>query len=120
MRKLQEIKGEEALDVMVQIIEPLSKIAKDKTVQRAITNDSYKSIAFVKHVIEKHKKEIISIMAIIDGKSYDDFVETFNILTLPALLIETFNDPDIIALFPSATQIMDVNTSTLHMESTEE
>lgn len=119
MRKLQDIKGEEAIDVMVDIIEPISKIAKDDKVLEAISSGNYKSIDFVKTVIKKYKKEIITIMAIIDGKSYKDFLESFNVLTLPAMLIDTFNDPQIMALFPSAAETTDVNSSSSAMESTE-
>lgn len=120
MRKLQDIKGEEAIDVMVDILEPIAKIAKDEKVLLAINTGTYSSIGFIKDLLKKYKKEVLEIMAIIDGKDYDDFLKSFNLLSLPAMLTETFNDPDIKSLFPSAELNGDVNSSISATENIEE
>ena len=40
MRKLSEIKGEEALDVLAEIIEPAAEIFTDENVKKALKSES--------------------------------------------------------------------------------
>ena len=113
MRKLSEIKGENALDILADLIEPASEFGKDEEFIRLARKGD--RIGAVKQAIKGHKRAVLTIMALLEGEN----PETYNppILRLPAMLLELLNDPDVVALFTSGqTQ----TSSTSAMESTEE
>lgn len=119
MRKLSEVKGEEALDVLAEIIDAVVAIVQDVQISKAYKSFGIRNVKTIKLMITRRKKELLSIMAAIDGKPYDEFVESFNLVTLPVMLVDTFNDPDVIALFQSQTQMESETESGSAMESTE-
>lgn len=119
MRKLSEVKGEEALDVLAEIIDEVVAIVQDVQISKAYKSFGIRNVKTIKLMITRRKKELLSIMAAIDGKPYDEFVESFNLVTLPVMLVDTFNDPDVIALFQSQTQMESETESGSAMESTE-
>ena len=96
MRKLSEIKGEEALDVLAEILEPITEIANDEEVKAGFETNVAKSVSVA---LKKYKKEIIEIFAAINGTSVEDTLEEINILALPAYIVETLNEPAIQSLF---------------------
>lgn len=110
--KLSELQGEQALDVLADIIEPASKILSDKEVAK-----SYKEskIKFVKMAIKSHKKEIIEILAVLDGVPVDDY--NVNFFTLPMKLMDIINDPELQQLFFSQGQTGDAKSSGSVLES---
>lgn len=111
--RLSDIKGEKALDVLADILEPLAEIAQDKEFTSNLGKDTGKAI---KHVLKEHKKAIITMLAIIN----EEDVETYepSLLTLPALLLDIFNDPEVIRLFQSQVQITESTSSGLATENT--
>ena len=54
------------------------------------------------YIIKNHKKEIVEIMARLDGKDPANY--TVNFFTLPMKVLEILNDPGIIDLFTSQGQ----------------
>lgn len=96
MRKLSEIKGEEALDVLAEILEPITEIANDEEVKAGFETNVAKSVSVA---LKKYKKEIIEIFAAINGTSVEDTLEEIDILALPAYIVETLNEPAIQSLF---------------------
>lgn len=93
--KLSEYKNEQALDILADILEPSSKIFSDKEVKKAFeTGDKIKGI---KTVIKTHKKEIIEILAVLDGVPVVEY--ECNVLTLPVKLLEILNDTDLTSFF---------------------
>lgn len=111
--KLSDIKGEDALEVLADIIDPVSSIIADKEVEMA-----YKGaprIVLVKLLLKKHKKEIIEIMATLDRQPVEDYEIT--LVSLPAKVIELLNDPALIEVFPSLRQTETSSGSA--MENTE-
>jgi len=98
--KLSEIKGEQAFDVLAEIIEPIADITADgEFVKIAKTSTKAKVAA---HVIKNHKKECIQIMAALNLKKVEEF--EFSLLTLPKMLIELFDDDEVMALFQQQSQ----------------
>ena len=98
--KLSEIKGEAALDVLADLFEPAAEIVSDKEIA-----DLYKSeqlLKAVKVALKKHKKAVIQILAITEGEDPETYEP--NVLSLPAKLIEIFNDPELMGLFHSQGQ----------------
>jgi hypothetical protein len=96
MRKLSEIKGEEALDVLAEIIEPAAEIFTDEAVKKALTEGKNKLEA-VKVVLKNHKKAVIAVMAALEGVAVEEYQPP--LLALPTMLMEVLNDPELQKLF---------------------
>lgn len=96
--KLSDFKGEDALDVLADIIEPVTDIATDTDV-----TDQWKSkgkmASLVKVILKKHPKGVIAILARLENKSYEEYAETINIATLPAKLLEVMQDEVLMSFF---------------------
>lgn len=86
--KLSEFKNEKALDVLAEIIEPITEIVSDEEVKACIKEK--KKIRGIAKAIKNHKKEIIYILAVLD----DEPVETYevNLATLPFKIMEILSD----------------------------
>ena len=119
MRKLQDVKGEEALDVLADVLDYAVRLLKNDTIREKLDNQGLRDVDTVKTMIKEGKTEIISIMAAIDGKSYDEFMKGLDLLTLPMMLYETFNDEALLSVFQSQAQTMGATSSGSAMENTE-
>ena len=100
--KLSDYKGEEALDVLADIIDPITRIVQDKELVesiKAVSNDKGAIAQLIKPAMKDHKKEIIEILAALERETPEDYAKKMTLLSLPAKLIELFNDPDIQQLF---------------------
>ncbi len=95
MRKLSEIKGEEALDVLADILEPAAEIMTDKEFALLVKNKML--IKAVSLALKKHKQAVIKILAIMEDEDPDTYVPGF--ATLPVKLLELFNDPEMLQVF---------------------
>ena len=96
MRKLSEVKGEEALDVLAEILEPIVTIINDEEVKAGFDTNVAKSVSVA---LKKYKKEILEIFASINGKSVKETCEEIDILSLPSYIVEILNEPEIQRLF---------------------
>jgi len=96
MRKLSEIKGEEALDVLAEILEPIVTIVNDEEVREGFETNVAKCVSVA---LKKYKKEILEIFASINGKSVEETCEEIDILSLPSYIVEILNEPEIQRLF---------------------
>ncbi len=95
MRKFSEIKGDEAYDVLEGLIEPMAKISKDKELVEAVENG--KNFVAVKLIIRNHRKEINTILALLEGedpKTYEP-----SLLALPKMVLNVLNDEELQELF---------------------
>ena len=114
MKKLSDFKGEEAIDVLADIIEPLGAIIADKEIQelrkKVLENkdkkdkDSVKIVAFVKPILKNHKHEVIEILARLNEQPVDEYAKTVGIFTLPIELTALLSDPNMTSLFMSQSQ----------------
>lgn len=112
--KLSDIKGEKALDVLADIIDPISEISADQNVVNNVRSGN--KLAAVKVMLKSHQRAVIDIMAYLnceDPKTYNP-----SLLELPALVLEVLNDPVLADLFTSGDK--EVTSSGSPMESTEE
>ena len=94
--RLSDIKGEAALDVFVNILDPASEILTDDELRRLVMANATR-MELVRTAIKNHKKAVLEILAALEGKAPDEY--EVSVLTLPAKLIEIFNDPELINLF---------------------
>lgn len=102
--KLSDYKGEAALDKLAEIIEPLTAIFADKEMQEIANSDNANALQYIKPILKNHKKEIIEVLACLENEPVDEYKEKVTLLTLPALILEFINDPEVQALFPQQHQ----------------
>lgn len=117
---LSDIRGEDALDVLADLIEPAASIMADKDVR-----DAYRSgdkIGAIKAAIKGHKKDVIKVMAICDGADPDDekYLNTITVLSLPVKLMALLNDQEVQMVFQSQSPKMPSESSGSAMENTKE
>lgn len=116
--KLSDIKGEDALDVLADLIEPVAKILADGEVQK-IYQSGQPKILLAKHIIKQNKKEVIEILATLEREDPEEYVKKMSVLTLPIALLDLLNDEDLIGFFSSQIQNMEKTSSGPVTENTE-
>lgn len=107
MRKLSEYKDEEALDLLADILEPAIKIFADPAFAGAIITN--KRVTAVKIAAKNHKREVMEILAAMEGVPIDEY--HCNVLTLPMRLLDIINDEGLQAVFTSQVQEKKESTS---------
>lgn len=88
MAKFIDYKNEDAIELIADIMEPLSVVFTDEEIK----NEKNRMKAIAK-ALRKYKKEVVEILARIDNVPVENF--ECNALTLPARLLEIMNDKDI-------------------------
>lgn len=102
MKKLSEFKDDEAMDVLVEILEPSANLIKNNKFKLAIRGDKEKSIKpnkmqAIKIAITENRKDVVKIMATLNETPVEEF--HYNLLTLPKMMVELFNDKELIDFF---------------------
>ena len=115
MRKLSEIKGEDALDILADLIEPLSEFSQDEKFVSLVR--SKQMIPAVQQAIKGHKKAVLKTMALLEGEDPKTYQPP--LLRLPAMLLEILNDPDLLVLFPPEQTVTSSGSATENTEETE-
>ena len=113
--KLSDYKDERALDLLADIIEPAAEIMGDKEVTEAAKGENMARTVSV--ILKRHKKAVIAVLAALDGVPVEEY--HCNVFSLPAKLLELFNDPDISQLFSFAGQTEEPTASGSLTENTE-
>lgn len=119
--RLSDIKGEEALDVLADIIEPMALILADEDVQKLSKQKNVNALAYVKPMIKNHKKEVIEILARLENEEPEEYAKKVTLLTLPMKIVDFINDPEVQSLFHSQeqSQVTSLASSSPAMESIE-
>lgn len=112
----KDLKNEEAIEVLADIIDPSVEIFSDEEVAQAFRNGD--TMGGVKKILKSHAKAILEILARLDG--FDPAEYECNFVTLPVRLLEFFNDPDMQILFQSQGQMEEATSSGSATENTEE
>lgn len=101
--RLSEFKGEDAIDVLADIIEPVSEIVGDEEIKKAISGEGNKTkiASIVKLALKKHTHAVLEVLARCENKSYEEYVETVSVFTLPLKALEIFNDKELVSFFQS-------------------
>lgn len=101
--KISEIKGEEALDALCDLLDPVTEIMTDTKVTDKLRNKETR-IQGIKAMIKLHKSAVITCLAILDGEDPEEYREKVCIMTLPIRLLELFSEPEVLQLFSSQSQ----------------
>lgn len=102
--RISDIKGEAALDAFADMLDPAMEIMTDPAISAAYKNPETTRAQLVGLIVKGHKKAVITIMAILDGKDPETYADEINIFTVPAKLMEIINDPEMKSLFPLQAQ----------------
>lgn len=102
MKKLSEFKDDEAMDVLIEILEPSANLIKNNKFKLAIRGDKEKDIKpnkmqAIKIAITENRKDVVKIMATLNETPVEEF--HYNLLTLPKMMVELFNDKELIDFF---------------------
>lgn len=115
MRKLSEIRGEDALDVLANIVQEVAEICGDaKFVLLVRTRDK---MGVVKTLLKDHKKEVLRIMAYLEGVEPEEYNPS--LVEIPKMLLDMMNDPDILVLFQSQDTVTSSGPAMVSTEATE-
>ena len=115
MKKVSEIKGTDALDVLADILEPAVSIMADEEIRKLAGKNRIKCVAYA---IKNHKEEIIEILARLDGEDPENY--QVNIITLPVKVLEILNDKELRDFFESYVTEASGTSSTSATQNTEE
>lgn len=84
MRKLSDVKGEDAILLWAELMKPLQIILSDKKVSKAMGKGNV--IEFAKMLLTLHKSEVVDIFRIIDDS------EEINAVTVPMRIVSFANE----------------------------
>lgn len=113
--KLSDYRGEDALDILADLLEPATEVFGDKEFARIYKTETI--VKAVKYALKNHKSEVIEMLAVLDKEDPETYKP--GLLTIPARLIEILNDPELVSLFTSQVQKKEKTSSGPAMESTE-
>lgn len=100
MKRLSDYKGEDALELWADLLEPITSIFADKEMIASFRSNKPKMLV-AKDILSKHKKEAKEILLRIDPSPLDGL----NIVTrLVAILADIGDNEDIKPFFVSAVQ----------------
>lgn len=113
--KLSDIKGEKAIDVLAEIIEPLAEIFSDPEVAEAGRKQSKAKAVSV--ALKKHKEKVLYVLAVLDEEDPETYSPS--LVSLPAKVLDILADPEVSELFTSQGQKEEETPSGSAMEITE-
>lgn len=122
MRKLSEIRDDEAMDALAEILDPVVNLAKNEKFKIAIRGDKKKNIKpnrleAVKIAMTENRRDIVTIMAVLEGEKVEDF--HYNMITLPKMILDLLNDKEMIDFFHYQAEKDSETSSGSATESTE-
>lgn len=112
--KLSEIKGERALDLLVELIDPVTLILADEEIVK-MYKSKLPNILLVKKLIADHKKEVLTILALLNEEDPETYEPS--LIVLPKMLLDLVNDKELMDLFHSQDQMTGNESSGSAMET---
>lgn len=107
MKKLSDYKGEEAIELWADLLDPLNVIFTDEKFRKALASKKSR-IALAKDILKLHPKEAIEILVRIDPEP----INGLNILTrLIAVLADIGQNEEIRSFFGYAGQVQTESAS---------
>lgn len=96
MKLLSDYKNEEALDLLVTILEPCSELLSDEQTIKLLYSKG-RRMEGVKLMIANHKRAVIEILAALDGVPASEYQCGF--FALPTRILEVLNDKELLSFF---------------------
>lgn len=117
--KLSEFKGDEALEVLADLVEPCVTLFSDKELVGLVRKAETRAKGIAK-ALRDHKNEVFAILAVTEGVPVEEYKEKANIMALPKKLLEIFNDKELMGFLYEQAQMEEQTSSGNAMENTEE
>ena len=112
--RLSDFKGEKAVDILADMMNPASVIFKDEEVKKMFTKGStYMDIGG--YILKDHKSEILDIYEILMHEPK----ENANPIKLIQLVMDIIEDDELTSLFTSQSQLMSSGSATENTEDGE-
>lgn len=105
MKKLSDYKGDEAIELWADLLEPLTIILGDSEIQKIIKSNKPKMI-IAKEILKLHKKEATEILLRVDPEPIDGLNI---ILRLVAVITDIGQNDEIKGFFGYAEQVQTDN-----------
>lgn len=123
MKKLSEFKDDEAMDVLAEILDPMVNMMQNKKFVLAFKGDKKNDIKpnrveAIKIAITYNRADVVKIMAVLNETPVEEF--HYNLLTLPQMMVEMFNDKELIDFFGYQSETDSEIPSGSAMENIEE
>lgn len=99
--KLSDFKGEEAILLLGDLIDPCMEIFTDEELRKAYEKETVATC--VKLVLKSHPRAVLTILALLDGVPVDKY--ECNPITLPMKVMQIINDEELRAFFLSSAQM---------------
>lgn len=116
--KISDFKGENAIEFIGDIIEPVSKIFSDEIVREFFSKNADNKSAIAKHICKEYATETIEVLAAMQGVTPEEYEG--NPFTIMMQVFEIMNDPDLMSVFISSEQKTENKSSGSATENTEE
>ena len=100
--KLSEYKNEEALDLLADVIEPVTTMLSDPAVVSIFQSDAPK-VKLVTYLLKNHKAEVLEVLARLDGVPVSEY--QCNVLSLPIKLLEIMKDKELMSFFSASAEL---------------
>ena len=94
--KLSEFKGEEAMMVLADLIDPISEIAKDEAIKE-IRQKQGQMADIIKVLLKNHTKSVLTILAILNRENPETYEPS--LIELPTMLVELLKDEEFMSVF---------------------
>lgn len=98
-KKLSEYRGEEALLLMADVLEPALIIMQDPEFVKEAREK--REATAIKVAIKNHVAEVMEILAIYNGTTVDKFRKKCNIASVPKMVMEIMEDKELMSFFMS-------------------
>lgn len=96
MGKILDARGDEALDVLAELLGPIGNIAADPEITGMMkTGGGGTMLDLARLMLKNHKGDVVRIMAIDDGKSEAEERQFLTALTIPGRLIKILSVPEV-------------------------
>ena len=112
IKNLADIKGDAALDLVADLIDPVTEVMSDPVVAaayRGTEKEPGSKAKAIKVAIKTHKKAITTILAIMDEEDPETYQPSA--MVIPVRLMQILSDPDMNNLFTLPDQTSEENTS---------
>lgn len=112
--KLSDVKGDHTLDVIADLIDPIANIAQDKDIAKMFKREkvpegmeaneffAQRMRAGMPVLLRGHKRDIIKILATIEGVTPEEYAEEMNLVKLIRDFMELVTDETFLGFLASS------------------
>lgn len=95
--KISEYKNKDAINLLADLLDPVSKIVADTEFVKMANDPSTTKIQLIQYIMRKHGGPLIEMLAIIDGVPVDKY--EVSAIDIPKKLVAIMNDTGLASFF---------------------